>query len=114
MARLGDRALVRRRFAAGTYTAGRYAAGSSTDTPFTGSLQPLKGEEREVLPEGVRVTDSRKIYTDPGVLRTDGQPGDPPADHVIVDGVAYVVVHVDDPHPLIEHDRVYITRVQES
>lgn len=113
MSRLGDRDLVRRRFVAGTFTAGRHTGGSSTDTTFTGSLQPLSGRDREVLPEGTRITDSRKIYVDPGTLRTDNQYTGDAADHVIIDGDAFVVVHVDEPHPLILHDRVYIERVQE-
>lgn len=114
MARLGDRALVRRRFAAGSLVAGRYTPGASTDDAFTGSLQPLRGTDREVLPEGTRQTDSRKIYTDPDTLRTADQHSGLPADHVIVDGVAFVVVHVDSPHPIIPHQRAYIVRVQED
>lgn len=61
---LGQRALVRRRYAAGVRGAdGRWEPGSSTDTPIYGSLQPADGDDLQVLAEGERASRARKLYT---------------------------------------------------
>jgi hypothetical protein len=114
MSRLGDRPLTRRRFAASTYTAGRAVPGTSADTVFLGSVQPMRGKDRQVLPEGIRQRDGRKVYTDRGTLRVDDQLTGDAADQVLFDGFAYVVVHIDSDHPLIEHDHALLIRVQEG
>jgi hypothetical protein len=112
--RLGDRALTRRRFGAPTYTAGRPSSPSYTDSTFQGSLQPMRGKDRQVLPEGLRQRDGRKVYCDRNQLRVDDQDDGTLADQVLVDGQAFTVVHVDSDHPLIEHDHVLILRTQEG
>jgi hypothetical protein len=114
MSRLGDRALTRRRFAAPTYTAGRPVAGSSTDTTFQGSVQPMRGKDRQVLPEGLRQRDGRKIYCDRNQLRVDDQDDGTLADQVLFDGKTFTVVHVDSDHPLLPHDHVLVVRAQEG
>ena len=114
MSRLGDRAHTRRRYVSDTYVAGRVVAGAATDTTFLGSVQPLKERERQVLPEGARMADSRKVYCDIGTLRTEDQHAGTTADDVLIDGYRYTVVHVDSSHELIPHDRAYLVRVQEG
>ena len=114
MARLGDKLLTRRRYAPGAWIAGTWTPGAATDSPFTGSVQPLGGRDRQVLPEGIRSRDGRKVYTDRGTLRTDDQHTGNVADEVLVNGIAYTVVHVDDSHELIEHDRAFLVRRQEE
>lgn len=111
---LGETTLTRRRFAAPTWTAGRPTAGASTDTTFLGSVQPMGGRDRQVLPEGLRHRHGVKVYCPRGTLRVDDQHTGDPADQVLVDGVAYTTVHVDDEHPLLEHDRAFLLRVQEA
>ena len=114
MTRLGDRALTRRRFDGGGYVDGRPTTPASTDTDFQGSLQPMRGKDRQVLPEGLRQRDGRKVYCDRGVLRVDDQDDGTLADQVLVDGRPYTVVHIDSDHPLIPHDHVLIVRTQEG
>lgn len=114
MSRLGDRDLTRRRYAAPTWAAGRATPGASADTTFRGSVQPMRGRDRQVLPEGVRHLDGRKVYCDMLTLRVDDQHAGVPADEVVIDGARYTVVHVDSSHPLITHDRAFVVRVQEG
>lgn len=114
MAFLGEITLTRRRFPAPTYTAGRPVVGVAVDSAFQGSLQPLKGRDRQVLPEGVRTYDGRKIYCANGTLRTEDQHAGTPADQVLHGAVVFTVVHVDDDHREIAHDRAYVVRVQEA
>lgn len=114
MGLLGEATLTRRRTAAPTWTAGRAVAGVATDSPFTGSVQPMGGKDRQVLPEGLRQRDGRKVYAPRGTLRTDDQHAGTPADVVVVDGVGFTVVHVDSDHPLLEHDRALLVRAQEA
>jgi len=114
MAFLGETTLTRRRFAAPSYVAGRPVPGAATDTTFVGSVQPLNGRDRQVLPEGLRQRRGYKVYCPRTTLRTDDQHAGTSADHVIRSGDTYTVVHVDGAHPLIEHDRAYIVRVQEA
>jgi hypothetical protein len=112
--RLGDREHTRRRYAPDTWVEGEVVRGASVDTPFMGSVQPMRGKDREVLPEGIRSADLRKIYCDRGTLRTEDQGAGEKADEVVVDGRVYVVVHVDDSHELIPHDRAYLQKKQEG
>ena len=114
MGRLGDIDLTRRRTDPGTRTAGRFTPGATTDTSFRGSVQPMGGRDREVLPEGLRQSDGRKVYTDRGTLRTSNQHTKEPADQVLIGSVAYTVVHVDDSHELLPHDRAFLVRAQEA
>lgn len=113
MSLLGERDLVRRRFGATTWSAGRASVGASTDTPFRGSLQPMPERDRDVLPEGIRTRDARKVYCPRGTLRTDDQRAGLPADQVLDGGVAFTVIHVDSSHELLPHDRAYLLRTQE-
>jgi hypothetical protein len=114
MALLGETTLTRRRTAAPTWTDGRAVAGATADTSFQGSVQPLGGQDRQVLPEGLRQRDGRKVYCARGTLRTDDQHAGVPADQVLISGTAFTVVHVDADHPLLEHDRAYLVRGQEA
>lgn len=114
MSFLGERTHTRRRYAADTWVSGEAVRGSSTDTLFLGSVQPMRGKDREVLPEGIRSADLRKVYCDKGTLRTEDQQTGTKADEVVVDGVVYTVVHVDDSHELIPHDRAYLQKKQEG
>lgn len=114
MSLLGETTLTRKRAAAGAYTAGRWVAGGTSSTTFLGSVQPLPGKDRQVLPEGLRNRDGRKVYCDRGTLRVDSQHDGTSADVVEIDGVDFVVAHVDSEHPLLEHDRAFVVRAQEA
>jgi len=55
---------VIRRKVAGTYVNGLWVEGGFTNITILASVQPLNGEQLEMLPEGRRTTQSVKIYTD--------------------------------------------------
>lgn len=114
MGLLGAITLTRRRFAAPTWDDGRATAGTAADTTFIGSLQPMRGRDRQVLPEGLRSYDGRKVYCPIGTLRTEDQHAGTPADQVLVGSDPFTVIHVDDDHRLIPHDRAYLVRLQEA
>jgi len=111
---LGEQSLTRRRFAAGVWTAGLWVEGAAVDSTFLGSVQPLKGKDRQVLEEGVRQRDGRKVYCDRGTLLTADQHSGTSADHVLIGSLEFVVMHVDDSHPLLPHDRAFLVRLQEA
>lgn len=52
-----------RRFAVGSYVNGRWVEGSYVDSTITASIQPLVGEELQMLPEDRREQESYKMYT---------------------------------------------------
>lgn len=114
MSFLGEQVLTRRRFGASSYVAGRPVPPSSTDTTFLGSVQPMRGKDRQVLPEGLRQRDGKKVYCARNELRVDDQLTGEVADQVLIGAQPYTVVHVDADHPLIEHDHALLVRVQES
>lgn len=115
MSFLGEILMTRRRYDAGAYdSTGKWVEGLAVDTPFRGSLQPLNGRDREVLPEGLRSSVLLKIYCLPGTLRTDDQHSGVKADEVLADLGTFTVVHDQGPHPLLPHQRVYVRRRTEG
>lgn len=114
MSLLGERDVTRRRRTGGTRTAGRWTPGSAVDTTIRGSVQPLGGRDRLVLPEGLRQSVGKKVYTAVrGDLRAADQATGLEGDEVVIDGEVYTVVHVDNEHPLIGHDRAFLLRTKE-
>lgn len=111
---LGERELVRRRFTPDTWVEGRKVAGMATDTTFLGSVQVLRGRDREVLPEGLRSLDGRKVYCDQGTLQAEDQHAGTKADEVVIDGARFTVVRLEPDHPLIAHQKAWLVRVQEG
>jgi hypothetical protein len=115
MTLLGESVCVRRRFAPTVYVEGLPVVGAYTDTPLVGSVQPLEEEDREVLPEGVRIEDTRKIYIEArGAVRTDSQHDQLKADEVLIDGERFTVFRVQSCHPLIPHTKAFLQRCQEG
>lgn len=114
MSLLGEQTVTRRRYADGSWSGGRFTPGAATDTTFQGSVQPLGGKDRQVLPEGVRQRDGRKVYCPRSTLRVEDQHAQTAGDEVLIGGVAFVVMHVDSDHPLIEHDRAFVVRPPEG
>lgn len=92
---------------------GRTAGGAPVSTEFTGSFQPLSGREREALPEGVRSSESLKVYTNEP-LRTADQHDGVLADVVTYNGRDYRVVAVDRWPVMLDHFKVTLQRTQEG
>jgi len=79
------------RRAADTLTRGRAVAGATSVLNFSASVQPLTGNERQALPEGLRERGRYYIYTS-FALRTEDQTTKTPADEVDLFGKKYKVV----------------------
>lgn len=59
------------RTAAGSYVNGVFTAGSTSTINITASIQPVNGEDMKPLPEGRRVDDFVKVYTDADLQVSD-------------------------------------------
>lgn len=105
--------LVRIRLTGAYDASGRYQT-TGVETKFSGSFQSLSRRDREGLPEGIRSTVENRITAPQGTLRMASQQAGHVSDRVRRKGVVYEVVHVDDAHPLIPHDRAYVVRLQEA
>jgi hypothetical protein len=113
---LGSRTHTRRRFEPDTWLEGEAVRGPVTESPVVGSIQPLRGRDRENLPEGIRSAELLKIYTDRDALRTEDQHTQVKADELVDarTGFVYVVIHSDDSHEEIPHGRYFLQRKQEG
>ena len=69
---LGRGAVTRRRPTNGTYLNGRYEASAASDTIIQASIQPARGDDLLALPEGGRLHQMRKVYTDSEVRAGGG------------------------------------------
>jgi len=87
---------TRRRYAPVRYNEFRPIEQTPMEQPIFGSLQPADGETLELLPEGFRVRDVRKFYTE-GDLRGLDEESELPPDEVDVEGIVYQV-HMIEPH----------------
>ena len=97
------------------YTVTRYNAVSyTTHRPVTSvektfvvnmSVQPMSGDELQLLNLGDRVRKTRKGYTET-MLRTVDEANEKPADEVSIDGETYEVHSVKQQTALIPHYRV--------
>ena len=113
---LGGITLTRRRYNTGVYgpTGLWIEDASPVDASFQGSLQPVGTRDRQVLPEGLRSAVTLKVYCAPATLRTVDQHINQQADEVIAPEGTFTVVHIDEPHPMLAHQRGYLTRKVEG
>lgn len=108
---LGQRRLTRRRYSAETVdTNGHRVRGAPVDVGFMGALQDLSGKDRQVLREGARSGEQRKVIACGCVLRAEDQRARLPADEVVVDGAVYVVTQVIRDGRILPHQSVVVTR----
>lgn len=92
---------------------GRTITPASTESSIRGSFQPLDGKEREALPEGVRQSETIKMYTKSD-LRTADQHEGTPADEIEYDGRRFVVYQADKWPKLLSHYKALLIRKQEA
>jgi hypothetical protein len=84
-----------RRGSAGSSSKGRYTPGATSDTTgVVASVQPIKGDELERLPEGIRTKRPAKLYTETELKQKDTAAGTPP-DLIIWDGETWEVESVE-------------------
>ena len=84
-----------------------------TDTAIAASVQPAQGEDLEFLPEGVRVRDSRRLYTEVEVREADVSTKSK-ADWIVYKGAQYKVVNVRVYDAVIPHYRAIMIKLQEN
>ena len=100
-----------KRYAAGAYTNGRWAAGTATESTIIASIQPAKSSELERLPEGLRTKGVREVYTEIP-LQTANEKTGVPADRIVWDSEEWEV-QVLDAHVLgIKHYKAICVRVE--
>lgn len=117
---LGATTITRRRVAAGSRGSdGRWTDGASTDTSITASVQPAQGEDLQLLPEGLRIRRTVKVYTATELQAGDQQAGTSPDQLVIsglvgIDDGTYEVQTVKPYYALLAHHKALATLVQEA
>ena len=82
------------RIGQGRFVEGEYLPGPKIVTTLTGSLQPLSPRDLQVLPEGYRVKQGYKLYTDLK-LNTVRESGSKLADRVTAYGETFVVMSTE-------------------
>lgn len=103
----------------GQYVNGRWVPGTTGTTQepdFTirTSVQPARGKELEVLPEGLRTSEVYKIYPEIE-LRAVDQHSQEEADIVVYNGNEYKVQHLEAwQNNLINHYKAFIVRIKEA
>ena len=104
---------TRRRYSAGSYSAGVFVTGSSTDSAMTLSKHPPRGEALQILDEGQRSSEAWTVYTSTA-LRTAIQGATPTqGDEVVIGSTVYQVAHTwdrDDGDPLDHYKALMIKR----
>ena len=114
MSILGQEPVAWRRFAASTVaTTGRSTKGAITTAALYGSVQPMDGDDLQVLPEGERTRRGRKVYTTTE-LRTTNVSAQTMNDQLYIDGVWWEVMHVQNQRSVIAHYKVLVLAVQET
>lgn len=102
-------AITGTRRAPDTLLKGRKIDGAESAISLNGSVQPITGNERQTLPEGIRERARYAIYTD-YALRTDDQTAKTPADTLDLFGKKYKVVIVEPwQNGLINHYRAIVS-----
>lgn len=67
--------IILRTFADGLYVNGRWVEGSFIDSTITASIQPIVGEDLQLVPEDRRESETYKMYTSTKVKTiTDANP----------------------------------------
>lgn len=79
----------------GFYVEGRYQETPPEEVAIKASVQPVSGQDRMMLPEGIRSKEIVKIYTT-YLLKTASAEGSIKADVVIYNGCRYDVTMVQD------------------
>lgn len=69
ISRFGTTYTVKRRNA-GSYVGGHWQPAGTTEFEIIASIQPLRGKEMELLPEGERSKERVRIYTKSGLQQT--------------------------------------------
>jgi len=114
IAKFGRAVIVNRR-APGDYDGdGEWVEGALTVVPMTMSIQPSTGRDRQLMPEGVRTENIKKVYSE-AALQGDDEDSKTIAD-IIVDGALkykVVIVETNDAN-FLNHHRIFAQLITES
>lgn len=96
--------------AAGSYVSGIYTAGVKTVTSIEASIQPVTEQDLITAPEGRRISDMIKIYTN-APLQEGGEGTNLQPDLIVWRGYAYEINSVSVRQMnVINHYKIYATR----
>lgn len=106
----------RRSNGAGAYVAGRYAAGTTADVEFIGSVQPPTASQEhdfiKMLPEAERTKKAVIVYCDVDVLRTANEGNNQEADIIVFSGETFKVMKINTwKGNILTHDQAYCVRL---
>jgi hypothetical protein len=93
-------------------TDGRFVISVPTTSYIKASIQPADGKTLQMLEEGQRQQDVKKMYTTTEV-RTGDQHAGSKADKIVYSGVTYEVIKVSREYALIPHYKAILIRVKE-
>jgi len=82
---------LKRRTGTGSFTKGIFTDSGTSDITIQGSIQPLKADEMELLPEGRRDSEAFRIYTDTKLFPANDDTK-LNADRVVLGGKEYEVL----------------------
>jgi hypothetical protein len=106
-----------KRKAAGSYVSGRWTEGAETSITIKGDLQTMAQEEMQELPEGRRINQTFKMYTETLLNTVIDENGTPKTngDIVLIDGERFEVIAV---YPyqkfLLNHYKITLQKVEQT
>lgn len=109
---LGAQPITLQRFTAGVGADRRGTLTLESETTIMASVQPLTDRQRQALPELLRQSVDKRLYTRSEV-RTVDQLNGTPGDRIVIDGEVFEVVAVKRWPQLLAHYEVDIQRAKE-
>lgn len=110
---LNPEPVTRRRYQETVGADGRTEKALESEEEVSASVQPLSDRQRMALPEGVRQSVDRRLYTTAHFRTADQKTGEP-ADAVRIRGEDYLVVQVKYWSGPFEHYEVDVQRIAEA
>lgn len=90
---------------------GFWVDGPTVDVEITASVQPMKPEEMQKLPEGRRSDETFKVFTSTKLLTATSDNPQQNADYTVIDGFKYEVISVGKHQSgVIDHYKVLIQK----
>lgn len=100
------------RYAAATIVDHRPTSAVASTFTISASVQPLMGDDMQLIPEGFRQRKTRKAYTTTK-LNTVDQDTETPEDEISINGDTYHVHRVSRQRGIIPHYKVLLVGEQE-
>lgn len=95
----------------GSYINGFWQEGSETIMTIQASIQPIRGEELQMLPEGRRSSHSVRVYTDTALETVDNEN----PDRIVIDDAEYEILSVESwQSGVINHYKCIAVKVENT